>query len=96
MLPVEPLPAHTRVEQWVVDGQVLLTRNDPCKIKGEGAKTHWRFTSHVTSPTGVEYIEVIGGERGCELTRSFRPDRVSPIPQKGTRKRRVPAKAEAS
>lgn len=94
--PIEALPMHERVDTWTVDGEVRLTQGDPCKVAGQGSSTHWRFKAFVTSPKGTEYIEVIGGERGCELLRSFHPDKVSPIPVKKKRKRRVTVEATAS
>lgn len=39
----------------------------------------WRFAAHVTNvATAATWVEVIGGRRGDERRRSFRPDQLYP------------------
>jgi hypothetical protein len=51
----------------------------------------WRFEAHVSNPrTDESWIEVIGGRRGDERRRSFRPEQVFPA---GSLKHGAPTRA---
>jgi hypothetical protein len=77
----ESFPEHVRVAEW--NG---LQPGDPVVISFPGKKykkgVYWTFSAHVTSPGGVEYIDVYERKRGDPhgLWRSFRPDQVEPHP----------------
>lgn len=54
----------------------LIEVGTEMSIPGEG---RFVFLKHVTTPTGVEWIDVYGGKKGHETLRSFRPDRIRTV-----------------
>lgn len=77
----EPFPEHVRVPEWnglVAGDRVLISF--PGKEYKKGV--YWTFSAYVTSPTGIEYVDVYERKSGDPhgLWRSFRPDQVKPHP----------------
>ena len=70
------------------DGRVI-EKDEIIKISGEHG-VRFRFKSHVTrTDTGVEWIDCIQMEKGVSAGyRSFRPDRIKPLP-KSRRPRKI-------
>jgi hypothetical protein len=67
-----------------------LEAGDPCEVAGttfaRKVKPRWKFAFHVFDrKTGRQYIEVIGGKPGHELSRAFDCELVTPISQKKRR-----------
>lgn len=80
--PRDPLPEHTRTPEWngLKQGDAVVVR-----LPGKKAKRgyHYRFSNHVVSPEGHEYIDVVEYRVGYHagLWRSFPPEAVSAVPQ---------------
>ncbi len=57
-----------------------LCEGDPVDVLDpREAASNWRFVAHVTNTkTGEEWVEVVGGRKGDERRRSFRPDQLYP------------------
>lgn len=74
----EPLPEHVRVTEWngFKTGDQVVVR-----MPGKKARSGYRyyFSAYVTSPGGIEYVDVqeirLGQAHG--LWRSFPPDAIS-------------------
>lgn len=85
--PRDPAPPHVRTPEW--NG---LKTGDPVLINAPGVRAkrgvHYKFSNHVVSPEGHEYIDVIEYKVGYTsgLWRSFPLDAVTAVP---ARKRKV-------
>ena len=69
-------PAHLeRRTSWAG-----LAEGDPVDVLDDRERgASWRFAAHVTNlATAATWVEVIGGRRGDERRRSFRPDQLYP------------------
>lgn len=74
---LQPLP-----EDWTVSEEFSWNgrRIEPgTELKISGVRGRWRFMRHVRRENGVEWIDVIGGTRGCLHWRSFRPERIRTV-----------------
>lgn len=54
-----------------------VTRGTELKIAGERGR--FRFIKYVKTEKGIEWVDVIGGPKGCEVWRSFRPEQVKTV-----------------
>jgi hypothetical protein len=68
---------------WVVStelrhGRATLVPGTRLTISGERGAI-FRFARHVLTPAGREWIDVVGGTPGVEMTRSFRPEKISRV-----------------
>ena len=52
------------------------------ELKISGERGRFRFRQHVVTPAGAEWIDCIGGPKGCQQWRSFRPDRIRRVHRK--------------
>lgn len=86
-----PFPEHTRTPEY--NG---IKQGDAVLVKAPGVKpkrgVHYKFSNHVVSPEGVEYLDVIEYRVGYSsgLWRSFPLDAVEAVP---TKKRKVAAES---
>lgn len=54
-----------------------VSKGTELKISGERGR--FRFIKYVKTEKGIEWIDVIGGPKGCEVWRSFYLDRVKTV-----------------
>ena len=55
-----------------------LTPGTLVSVRGErGAK--FKFLSHVRTPDGREWLNLVGGTTGVKMLRAFRPERISRV-----------------
>lgn len=64
------------VEHATINGR-KIERGTEVSIKGESGR--FRFIQHVTNQNGVQWIDVVGGKKNYEMSRSFRLDRVKTV-----------------
>lgn len=64
------------------------------ELKIEGQRGRFRFMQHVLTAT-AEWIDVWGGPKGAESTRSFRTDKVKRVHYKNTTDRAMAAEYKA-
>jgi hypothetical protein len=73
----KPLPeGWERSEEFSWNGRRIAPGTE---LKIRGVRGRWRFLSHTRTDEGVEWIDVVGGTRGCVHWRSFRPDRIRTV-----------------
>lgn len=75
------------IKDWTVSTEIQIngrkvTVGTEMKIKGERGR--FRFMKHVINADGVEWIDVWGGPKKSEHTRSFRLDMVQRVHYKNT------------
>jgi hypothetical protein len=86
------------IKDWTVSTEIQIngrnvTVGTEMKIKGERGR--FRFMKHVTNADGVEWIDVWGGPKKSEHTRSFRLDRVQRVHYKNTTDQALAAEYKA-
>ena len=70
---VDPSADWTRRYEYQVHGRYLAVGTE-VSIKGESGR--FRFQYAIEKPDGTVWLEFIGGRKGCEVFRSFYPERV--------------------
>lgn len=78
----DPSANWTRSEHFIAESGRHLSPGTEVSIKGERGR--FRFVSHTVTDKGVEWIDVVGGPKGCSQWRSFRPDRIKRVHTKRT------------
>jgi hypothetical protein len=73
---VDPSAGWTRSETYTANGR-SLERGTEVSIRGERGR--FRFLLHTVTEKGVEWVDVMGGPKGAEKYRSFRPDRIRTV-----------------
>ncbi|WP_224768996.1 DUF7246 family protein [Nocardioides ochotonae] len=75
-----PPPRHDPAAGWIFTTDYVapsgrhLRPGVEFSVRGERGR--FRFLRHVRTETGTEWVEGIGGPKGCHQWRSFRPDRI--------------------
>lgn len=69
-------------DSWEIQTEIQIngrnvTRGTELKIAGERGR--FRFIKYVKTEKGIEWVDVIGGPKGCEVWRSFRPEQVKTV-----------------
>jgi hypothetical protein len=65
-----------RSTEMMVNGRHV----DPTtELSFRGERGRFRFVEHVLTPSGAEWVTVIGGSRGIRQYRSFSPDRIKTV-----------------
>jgi hypothetical protein len=69
-------------DSWEIQTEIQIngrnvTRGTELKIAGERGR--FRFIKYVKTEKGVEWVDVIGGPKGAECWRSFRPEQVKTV-----------------
>jgi hypothetical protein len=54
-----------------------LTKGTEVSIRGQRGR--FRFVGHVTHPNGNQWLDFIGGKKGCEAWRSFGPESIRTV-----------------
>lgn len=54
-----------------------LTKGTEVSIRGQRGR--FRFVGHVVNPNGNEWLDFIGGKKGCEAWRSFAADDIRTV-----------------
>lgn len=54
-----------------------LTKGTEVSIRGERGR--FRFVGHKVHPNGNEWLDFIGGKKGCDAWRSFAPDSIRTV-----------------
>ena len=80
---------------WLVTDAITVNRREIVPgteltiVSSAGRWGRFRFIRHITTETGVEWIDVYGGPKGHETIRSFRPNQIKTVHR--DRKMRVKA-----
>jgi hypothetical protein len=71
----EESSSFERIARWAG-----ISEGDPVDVLDDRERgAAWRFVAHVTNrSTGATWVEVVGGRRGDQRTRSFRVDQLYP------------------
>lgn len=78
--------SYKRIPHYQLDGGRVIENGEVIKIQGEhGSK--FRFLEHVINDKGIEWIDCFELRQGVPSGwRSFRPERIKPLPKKRIRK----------
>lgn len=87
---VPPVLDWTVAHEWTRNGRRVIPGTE-LRISGERGR--FRFVKYVSRPNGTSWVDVIGGPKGFEKWRSFRPERVRTVHRLS--KTRANAKAPA-
>jgi len=81
---------NTRRTKKATPNPFGITTNDTFKFNGRtlekgtevsirGERGRFRFVGHVTHPNGNQWLDFIGGKKGCEMFRSFAPESIRTV-----------------
>jgi len=69
-------PGWRTASEGKINGR-RVERGTELSIQGESGR--FRFVRFVKTDKGARWIDVIGGRKGCDQWRSFRPERVKTV-----------------
>lgn len=72
----DPSKHWTRTTQTQINGRHVTPGTE---LTVSGQRGRFRFLEHVTTEQGIEWLWVIGGAKGYETFRAFRPEAVKRV-----------------
>jgi hypothetical protein len=73
---------YTPPADWVISTELQVNGRHICpgtELKISGEPGRFRFVRHVVNGAGNAWVDVVGGIKGHEITRSFRPERIRTV-----------------